>query len=182
LREQAANIAECFPEFIDGSGISFPKPRFEFGEGHLDWVQVRPVRRQEEQPCTFGPDSVLSLLTCVGRQIVEYDDITRLEDRGELGFNIGVEDHAFHRRIDDPWSDKAIAFEARNQGLGAPVAKGGLGKQSLPFQASSHGFCHLGVGAGFVEKDQPPAMFTHLGLAALFPFCPSLDQVRPVFF
>lgn len=118
----------------------------------------------------------------MGGQIVEDDDITRLEDGGELGFNIGVEDQAVHRRIDDPWSDKAIALEASNQGLGAPVAKGGLGKQPLTFGAASRGFGHLGVGAGFVEKDQPPTMFTHLGLAALFPFCPRLDQVRPVLF
>jgi hypothetical protein len=118
----------------------------------------------------------------VGSQIIEDDNITLLEDGGELGFNIGIKDHAVHRRIDDPWSDKAIAFEACDQGLGAPVAKGSLGKQPLTFQAASRGFCHLGVCAGFVEKDQPPPMFTHLGLAALFPFCPRLDEIRPVLF
>jgi hypothetical protein len=118
----------------------------------------------------------------VSSQIIEDDDITPLEDGGELGFNISIEDHAVHRRIDDPWSDKAIALQACDQGLCAPVAKGSLGKQPLTFQAASRGFGHLGVGAGFVEKDQPPPMFAHLGLAALFPFCPRLDQVRSVLF
>jgi hypothetical protein len=116
----------------------------------------------------------------MGGQIIEDDHIARLEDGRELGFNIGVEDHAVHRRVDHPWSNKAIAFEACDQGLGAPMAEGSLGKQPLAFQAPSSGFCHLGIGACFVEKDQPPAMFTHLGLAALFPFRPRLDQIRPV--
>jgi hypothetical protein len=53
-------------------------------------------------------------------------DITRLEDRGELGFNIGVEDHAVHRRIDDPRSDKArersAARDVHASWAGGPVS------------------------------------------------------------
>ncbi len=118
----------------------------------------------------------------MGSQIVQDHDITLLEDGGQLSFNIGIEDHAVHRRIDDPWSDKAMALQACDQGLGAPVAKGSLREQPLTFQAASTGPGHLGVGAGFVEKDQPSPMFAHLGLAALSPFCPRLNEIRPVLF
>lgn len=118
----------------------------------------------------------------MGSQIIEDDDITRLEDGRELGFYIGVEDRAVHRRIDHPRCDKAIASQACDQGLGAPVTKGSLGKQPLAFWAASRGFCHLGVGAGFVEKDQPSPMLAHFGLAGLFPLRPRLNKVRPVLF
>ena len=118
----------------------------------------------------------------MGGQIVEDDHIARLETGGKLGFNVGVKDHAVHWCVDHPWSDKTIAFEACNQGLGAPVTERSLGKQPFALWATSSGFCHLGVGAGFIEKDQPPPMFAHLGLAALFPFCPRLNKVRPVLF
>ena len=116
----------------------------------------------------------------MGCQIVEDDHIALLQNGGKLGFNIGVEDHAVHWRVDHPRCNKTSAFEASDQGLGAPVAKGSLGKQPLAFLAAPGGFCHLGVGACFVEKDQTLAMFTHLGLAALFPFCLRLFKLRPV--
>ena len=118
----------------------------------------------------------------MGCQIVEDDHIALLQNGGKLGFNIGVEDDAVHWCVDHPWCNKTSAFEASDQGLGAPVAKGCLGKQPLAFLAAPGGFCHLGVGACFVKKDQALTMFTHLRLAALFPFCPRLFKVRPVLF
>ena len=118
----------------------------------------------------------------MGCQIVEDDHIALFQNGGKLGFNIGVEDDAVHWRVDHPRGNKTSAFEASDQGLGAPVAKGCLGKQPLAFRAAPGGFCHLGVGACFVEKDQALAMFTHLRLATLFPFSPRLLKVRPVLF
>ena len=118
----------------------------------------------------------------MGCQIVENDHIALFQGGGKLGFNIGVKDHAVHWRVDHPRSNKASAFKTGNQGLGSPVAKGCFGKQPLAFWAAPGGFCHLGVGACFVEKNQPFAMFTHLGLATRFPFCSRLYEVRPVLF
>ena len=118
----------------------------------------------------------------MGCQIVENDRIALLQGWGKLGFNIGVEDHAVHWSIDHPRSNKASAFETGDQGLGAPMAKRCLGMKPLAFRASPAGFCHLGVGACFVEKDQASTMFTHLRLVALFPFGPRLFEIGSVLF
>ena len=95
---------------------------------------------------------------------------------------IGIEDRAVHRCFDHPWGNKAIASHAHNQSLGAPMAKGSLGKQTLAFLAPSTGCCHLGVGAGLFTEDQPPAMFTLLGLVALSQNNTYIDEVRLVLF
>ena len=63
----------------------------------------------------------------MGCQIVEDDHIALLQNGGKLGFNIGVEDDAVHWCVDHPRCNKTSAFEASDQGLGAPVAKGCLG-------------------------------------------------------
>jgi hypothetical protein len=37
----------------------------------------------------------------MGGEIVEDDDVSRLEGRGQLGLDISFEDFAVHRRIND---------------------------------------------------------------------------------
>lgn len=57
-------------------------------------------------------------------EVVEDHDITGIEGRGELGFDIGFEGRAVHRAVDDPWRGKSVTAQGGNEGLGLPVAKG----------------------------------------------------------
>ena len=65
--------------------------RVEFGEGHLDRVQVGAIGGQEQEP---GADP-LQTLGCPGAlvdgEVVENDDVAALERGRELGFDINVE-------------------------------------------------------------------------------------------
>jgi len=154
----------------------------ELCEGHFDGVKVRAVGWQEQHPGTFAPDSPLCGFALVARQVVEDDDIARLENWQELGFDIGLEDRAVHRGIDDPGCDQAIASEARHEGLRPPVAKGSLGIQPLALSGPATQAGHLGRRAGLVDKDQPMALLSHDGLAGILPRGPGAGQFRPVLF
>ena len=115
-------------------------------------------------------------------EVVEDDDIARFEDGGELCLHIGVEYGPVHRRIDDPRCDKAVAFEARHKGLRAPVAERRLAVQPFSFQGTPAKAGHFCVGSPLIDKDQPPALLAHDGLAAFFPVGARLGQFRPVLF
>jgi hypothetical protein len=178
--KERADVSDGFPEVVDCSGSGFPQEGLALREGHFDGVEVGTVGRQKQQPCAPVPDERLGPLAFVAGEIVQDDDVAGLEGRGKLGLDVSLEDGPVHRRVNDPGRDKAVALEARDQGLGGPVAERRFGMQALAFRAASAGSCHLGVGAGFVEKDQPRALSAHQGLAAFFPLRPRLDQVRPV--
>ena len=154
----------------------------EFGEGHFDWIEVWAVGRQEEEPCASAAKDFFGFLAFVGGEVVEDDDVAGPKLWSELGFDIGVEDQPVHGRIDNPRGDEALAAQPGNQGLGAPMAERRLGSQPLAFQKPSAQPDHFGVGAGFIEEDQPALLFSHERLAAFDPFAPRLDNVRPVLF
>ena len=57
-REACDKIAEGVPESLDGPQSSGAEQCLEFGESHLDWVQIGTVRRQVEQPGTGRLDGL----------------------------------------------------------------------------------------------------------------------------
>jgi hypothetical protein len=95
---------------VDGSGGGGSEVDLELREGYFDGVQVGAVGRQEQHPGAFASDSPLSGFALVARQIVENDDIARLESGQQLGFDIGVENRAVHRCVGNPWRDQSIAL------------------------------------------------------------------------
>ena len=115
-------------------------------------------------------------------EIVEDDDVTRLQGGCELGFDIGLEDCAVHRRINDPGSDETVAPEPGHEGLRAPVAEGGFAVQPAANCRAPAQARHLGRRAGLVNEDKAITLPAHEGLAAVFPFGPGLGQFRPVLF
>ena len=48
--EEIADIANGLPKLVIGSRSFGAQMRFEFREGHLDWVQVRTVGWQKQEP------------------------------------------------------------------------------------------------------------------------------------
>lgn len=154
--------------------------RFEFGKGHFDWIEIWAVRRQEEQPCTLGPNGGLCERALVGREIVEDDDIPFCQRRSELGFNVGLEDAPVHRRINDEGSREAMTAQPGNEGLRLPMSERCLRAQPLALQAAATQPCHLGGGSGFVDEHQPVGLKPHPWLALGLPFLPRLGDVGTI--
>ena len=117
-----------------------------------------------------GLDGFLGGLALVGRQIVHDDDIAFVEGRGELGFDIGLEDAPVHRGIDDEGGGELVAAQAGDEGLGHPMPERRLAAEPLALRAAAAQTGHLGCRSGLVEKDQPMRLKPHSRLACGGPF------------
>jgi hypothetical protein len=62
----------------------------------------------------------------VGGQVVQDDDIARLEGRRQLGFDVSVEDAPIHRRVDAEWRGERAAAQAGDESLRLPMSERGL--------------------------------------------------------
>ena len=116
----------------------------------------------------------------MGWQIVEDDDVADLEGRGQLGFDVSLEDAPIHRRIDDERRDERLAAQAGDEGLRLPMSERGLGEKPLAFPATAAQACHLGGGSGLVEEDEPARLKPHLRLANAGPFLARLLDVGAI--
>jgi hypothetical protein len=65
----------------------------------------------------------------VAGEVVEDHDITLLQRGCELGLDPGFEDLAVYRPVDQPGRGEAIAAQAGDKDLRAPVAEGGASLQ-----------------------------------------------------
>ena len=119
---------------------------FQFREGHFDGIEVRAVRRQEQHPCSLGSHDALCLEAFVAGQIVENDDIARVQAGRKLGFDVSIKDRPVHRCIYDPGGNKAVAPQACHEGLRPPSAKGCGTVQPRPLQRPPAQAGHLGIG------------------------------------
>jgi hypothetical protein len=78
------------------------------------------------------------------------DDIALFEGRRELGLDIGLEDAAVHRSVDDEGRGEAVAAQAGDEGLCLPMAERDFGAKPLTLQAAATQARHLRGGSGLV--------------------------------
>jgi len=138
----------------------------ELGKGHLDRVEIWTVWRKEQEPCAALLQDRFSFAALVAGEVIENDNIARLQCRSELGLDIGVEDRSVHGFVDNPRRGHAITSQAGDEGLSSPMTEGGFGTQPCPHACTPAQPCHLCGRACFIEKDQPMELLTHQGLAA----------------
>src|SRR5262245_33666367 len=74
----------------------------ELGERHFDRIEVRAVRRQEEEPSFALLEDNLGLCALVAGEVVQDHHVAGLQRSGELSLDIGVEDLPVHGLVDYP--------------------------------------------------------------------------------
>jgi len=178
--EEIADFADGAPEGVDGPDRPGAQQGLELGESHLDWIEVGAIGRQEQEPSALGANGCLSGRAFMGGQIVQDDEVAGLEGRGQLGFDVSLEDAPIHRRIDDEWRGERATAQAGDEGLRLPMAERDLGKKPLAFGATAAQAGHLGGGSSLVEEDQPMRLKPHLRLANADPFLARLFDVGPI--
>lgn len=73
-----------------------------FGEQPLDWIEIWAVGRQEKETGSSSPDDVADGLALVRTEIVENDDVPRLQCFDEFSFDIGAEGLCIDGTGNDP--------------------------------------------------------------------------------
>ena len=79
----------------------------------------------------------------VAGQVIENDNVSLVQARGKLGFDIEIEHLSVHGTVDDPGRVQSIMTECRDKRLRAPMAKGGMIHQSRPARCPPGRFDHV---------------------------------------
>ena len=111
-------------------------------------------------------------------QIVEDDDVARLQGGRELGLDIEVEGNSIHRAFDEPWCSQAVAAQASDEGLSEPVAERNCAGQPLAYWRSSAEPRHLRARRGLVNEHEPMRHGSHDGQPLGNPGIALLGDVR----
>src|SRR6476619_2726233 len=59
----------------------------------------------------------------MGRQIVQNDDVARLESRSQLSLDVSFKNAPVHRRVNDEGGGQGVEAQAGDEGLRLPVSE-----------------------------------------------------------
>jgi len=71
-------------------------------------------------------------------EVVQDHHVAGLQRRGQLGLDVDVEGRAIHGPVQHPGCGQRPAPQARDEGLGSPVAERSVGDQARSAQASGN--------------------------------------------
>ena len=176
--EEITDISDGLPEGVEASGGDASEMGLEFGEGHLDRVEIGTIGRQEEEPGASVGEALGGAAAFVDGEIVEDDDIALRQGRCELGLDVEIECDAIHGLVDDPWCAQPVAAQAGDEALGPPMSERGRGGKPLSAAAAASQPDHFGVDRGLVDEDEPVRLDPHQRLAAYDPETVLLSDVN----
>ena len=110
-------------------------------------------------------------------EIIEHDDIARLEGADKELFGIGAEALAVNRSVKDAGRLDPVHTQSCEEGQRAPSAMGRFADQAPSTRTPAPQRRHVGLDPGFIQKDEAA------GIAAVLPGPPALpvaSGIRPV--
>jgi hypothetical protein len=153
----------------------------EYG-GRLEGSEKAPVgrfpRTTEPRPDVLQDRG--GLWAAVGGEVVQDHDIALEQGRGQLSFDVEVEEFAVYRPTDDPGRVQPVMAQRGDEGLGLPMPERGVLDQTRPAGGPSGGFGHVGLERGFIDEHQSCQHVTHEGLAAVDPDIAGQRDIRPL--
>lgn len=177
--EGLESLGDSFDQTAQGVLRGTTQRGFEFGKSHFDGVEIRAVGGQIEQTSPPFFHDFLDAADFVTGKIVADHQIARLEFRPEDFLQVGQEQRAIHRPIDDPRSAEPIMAERGDESGGRPMAVRSLPQTALAACRASVEARHFGVEPGLIQKDQPADVPRGRVLA---PLLPCDDQIRTLLF
>ena len=128
----------------------------KFGEHLFDRVQVWAVGWQEHQPGPYGADGGSDSLAFMAAEIVEHDNIARLQGRHELLVYIGQEALRVDRTVEHAWCVDPVTAQRREERQRFPVSMRHLCIEPLPPRSPASQRRHVGLGPGLIDENQAP--------------------------
>jgi hypothetical protein len=104
---------------------------FELGEDRLDRIEIGGVFRQEDEAGSDIPDRPAHLFSLVRAEIVEDNDVARLQRRREDLFDIGAETLAVDGSVEQAGRVDAVAAQGGEESRGLPLTLRDLVDETL---------------------------------------------------
>jgi len=127
---------------------------FQFGEDLFDGVEVGGIGRQEQKPGSASPDGAAHRLALVATEIIEDDDVARLQRWGQNLIDIGPEALAVDWTIENPWGLDTITPQGGEEGHCLPVTVRDLCREPPAPRAPTSDGSHVGLDPGFIDEDE----------------------------
>src|SRR3982074_827183 len=94
---------------------------FQFCEDLFDGLEVGGMGRQEQKPLSASSDGAAHCLALVATEIIEDDDVARLQRWSQNLIDIGPEALAVDGTIENPWGLDTITPQGRQKVHFLPV-------------------------------------------------------------
>ena len=130
----------------------------ELCEDLFDGVEVGGVFRQEHQAGSDISDRLAHRLSFVGSEIVEDDDVARLQSRHEELIDIGAETLAVDGSVKQAGRVDAVVAQGGEERRGLPLALRNLVDEALSLRRPAAKPCHVGLRPGLIDEDQTPGI------------------------
>jgi len=147
--------------FADGFVSSRPdlsQQGFELGEDLLDGVEVGGVFRQEHQAGSDIPDRSSHGFSLVRAEIVEDDNVTRLEGWDKKLLDIGAKALAVDWTVEQARRRDVVVAQGGEKGRGFPLALRDLVDEALSLRRPTAKPGHVGLRPGLIDEDQTPGI------------------------
>ena len=152
-------------DFAAGVGDGFVTSRpdlseqgFELGEDLFDGVEVGRVFRQEHQAGSDIPDRLAHRFSFVGSEIVEDDDVARLQRRHEELIDIGAETLAVDGSVKQAGRVDAVVAQGGEESRRLPLALRNLVDEALSLRRPAAKPCHVGLRPGLIDEEETPGI------------------------
>lgn len=155
--EKGEGAADEFPESVDGSGLGSPEQFLEFGESHLDRIEIGAVRRQEQEARAGTGDEARDFLVLMARQIVEDHRVALVQNGNENLLDIGEETLGVDRPVEHKGCNQPLAGEAGKKRRRLPMTVRGIADGACADVGPGITTRHRGRRPSLVEKNQPAA-------------------------
>lgn len=126
----------------------------DLGEGLLDWIEVRRIGRQEQEPGSGplnGPPDGFALMAA---EVVHHHDVSMLKNGCQLLLGIGLKARAIDGPIKDARSGEPVHTQRTDEGQRAPTAMRSIGAQALALRPPAAQGSHIGFDPGLIDEHE----------------------------
>lgn len=146
----------------------------DFGDTLFDWIKVRRMGGQFFDPCPSGTDQIDRPLTTVKTDLIQQDQIARLQIRNQKMLDVEVPDPTIYCFLDHHRGSHAGQAQRKNDRNIATSLDRLCDLRALASRRTGINTGHRAMDSKFVNKDQAP------NIQAALPFLKGgpLNRVR----
>ena len=153
-RDRIEHGLHASPQRVARTARQASKLLLDLAEDHLDRIEVRAVRWQEDKFGACTRNQLTRALSLVTRQVVHDDNVATAKLRHQYELNERLKDVGIHGPVYDRRTSHACKTKSGDQRGCLPVTVRHLRHQSCTPTRSASQPRHVGLAPRFVDEDQ----------------------------